>query len=125
MDTGNQIYIASVCLLAGYASGLIYEITSFFRLIFGCKEGKNKILGAVLDVIFFIAFAFWVIFIAKTFQFPNFRGYMWIVCLLGWLLYLKSLHFIVDFFENVCYNGIKKAVKKRKMSKNSTLEEEK
>ena len=124
MDTGNQIYIACVCFLTGYASGLIYEIFSFLRLIFGCKEGKNKILGAVLDVFFFFVFAVWAVFIAKIFQFPNFRGYMWIVCLLGWILYLKSLHFIVDFFEKVCYNSIKKAIKIRKTSKNSTLKEE-
>lgn len=125
MDTGNQIYIFSVCFLAGYIGGVWYEIFSFFRLIFACEKGKNKILGIVLDVAFFVVFALWSVLVAKRMQLPDFRAYMWIAYLGGWLLYLKSLHLMLDFFKKVCYNCLKKAIKGRKMSKNSTLGEEK
>ena len=125
MDAGNQIYFFSLCLLVGYASGIIYEIFSFFRWIFACERGKYKILGIVLDVLFFIFFAIWSVFVAKSMQFPNFRAYMWIAYMVGWALYLKSLHRMLDFLKKVCYNFLKEAIKGRKMSKNSTFREEK
>ena len=125
MDSANQIYIFFVCLLAGYIGSIVYEIFSFFRWLFACEKGKNKFLGIVFDVLFFIIFALWTVFVAKYMQLPNFRGYMWIAYLGGWGLYLKSLHRMLDFLKKVCYNCLNKAIKKRKMSKNSTLGEEK
>ena len=125
MDTGNQVYLFFVCLLSGYVGGVFYEIFSFLRLVFGCERGKNKIIGVVLDVAFFIGFGIWAVLTAKCFQLPDFRVYMWIAYLGGWILYLKSLHLLLDFLKKVCYNCLKKAVKERKMSKNSTFSEEK
>ena len=125
MDTGNQIYYFCLCLLAGYVGGISYEIFSCLRLVFGCEKGENKWLGIIFDLLFFFVFALWAVWIAKRFQLPNFRGYMWIAYLGGWILYLKSLHLLLDFFKKVCYNCLKKAVKERKMSKNSTKSKEK
>ena len=123
MDTGNQIYYFFVCFLAGYAAGMAYEIFCLIRQVFACHKKKNQALGIALDIAFFVVFAAWAVLVAVRMQLPNFRAYMWIAYLTGWLLYLKSLHLLLDFLKKVCYNCLKKVIKIRKISKNSILGE--
>ena len=47
-------------------------------------------------------------------NFNDFRIFWWIGYILGGIIYLKSLHKIIAFFENVCYNKVTKLVKKAK-----------
>ena len=114
MDTSNQFSVFGLCIAVGFVGGVLYEAFAFLGFLLGCPRGKNKILGAVLDVGFFLAFACLCVFAAYLFQFPNFRVYMWLGYALGGILYLKTLHEIVAFFENVCYNNVTKLVKKAK-----------
>ena len=75
---------------------------------------KNKVIGITLDISFFLSFAVICVLISYLFGFPDFRVYTWIGYALGGILYLKILHRIVAFFENVCYNKVTQWVKKAK-----------
>ena len=114
MDTSNQFATFGLCIGVGFLGGVLYEAFAFFRLLLGCPRGKNKWLGVSLDIAFFIAFAGVCVVAAYVFRFPDFRGYMWLGYALGGILYLKTLHEIVAFFGNVCYNKINQLIKKAK-----------
>ena len=114
MDTSNQFAVFGICVGVGFLGGVLFEAFAFLRLLLSCPRGKNKLLGGVLDVACFLLFAGACVFVAYLFHFPSFRVYMWIGYALGGILYLKTLHQIVAFFESVCYNGITKLAKKAK-----------
>ena len=114
MDTSNQFAVFGICVGVGFLGGVLFEVFAFLRLLLFCPRGKNKALGGALDVMSFLLFAVVCVFVAYLFHFPEFRVYMWIGYALGGILYLKTLHEIVAFFESVCYNGITKLVKKAK-----------
>ena len=114
MDTGNQFAVFGLCVGIGFLGGVIYEAFAFLRVLLGCPKGKNKILGGALDIAFFISFAVVCVWASYTFRFPDFRTYTWLGYALGGILYLKTLHEIVAFFEKVCYNSITKLIKKAK-----------
>ena len=114
MDTQNQFTYFLLSVLIGFVGGCLYEIFAFFRLLFGCNRGTRKALGLGIDLIFGFAFAILCIFASFWLRFPDFRGYMWLGYALGGILYLKTLHEIVAFFEKVCYNSITKLIKKAK-----------
>ena len=123
MDSRNQFTVFCLCVATGFVGGVIYEIFSFLRLIMGCRCGKNKFLGCMADVIFCVCFALHCIFASFLFHFPNLRVYMCIGYALGGIIYLKSLHIILAFLQNVCYNKITKVVKKAK-KREKTLKKE-
>ena len=114
MDTSNQFAVFSVCLFIGFIGGIAYEPFGLVRVCFACGRGKNKILGAICDVAFWIVFALLCTVGAYIFHFPAFRAYMWLGYALGGILYLKILHKIIAFFENVCYNKVTHWIKKAK-----------
>lgn len=114
MDAADQIFIFLVCVLAGVASGPFYELLFVFRRL----TGDNRAVAVALDVVFFVLFAAMSVFIAVLFSFPDFRVYMYLGNLFGLILYLKSIHRIVDFFLKVCYNRLRKVLKRRKSTKN-------
>lgn len=112
MDAKNQFICFCICLAVGFAGGFIYSACSFVRTLFSCQRGKNKAVGAIADVAFFLAFALLTVAAAYAFRFPSFRVYMWAGYGLGLILYLKSLHKVVAFFQNVCYNKVTKVIEK-------------
>lgn len=114
MDTSNQFAVFGICVGVGFVGGIIYEAFAFFRFLLGCPRGKNKIFGVILDIAFFVAFAIVCITVAYVLKFPDFRAYTWLGYALGGILYLKTLHQIVAFFANVCYNNIKQLIEKAK-----------
>ena len=114
MDTGTQFAVFGICVGVGFIGGVLYEAFAFLRFLLGCPRGKNKILGGALDIAFFVAFALVCVWATYVFNFPDFRVYMWLGYILGGILYLKTLHEIVAFFEKVCYNSITKLIKKAK-----------
>ena len=114
MDTGNQFAVFGLCIGVGFVGGVLFEAFAFLRFLLGCPRGKNKILGSLLDIAFFLLFACCCIWIAYVFKFPDFRAYTWLGYALGGILYLKTLHEIVAFFEKVCYNSVTKLIKKAK-----------
>ncbi len=117
MDSKNQLTTFLLCLLCGFLGGLIYEIFAFFRLIFGCDREKNKVLGILLDLCFFVFLAIFYFFCAFSLHFPDFRVYMWVGFGLGGVLYLKSLRRMVAFVEKMCYNTFRKIANKIKNRK--------
>ena len=119
MDAADQIFIFLICVLAGVVCGPLYEAAYFVRRF----ARDNRIVVVSLDVVFFLAFAAVSVFTAVLFSFPDFRVYMYIGNLLGLILYLKSVHRIVAFLFQLCYNRIRKVVKRRKSSKNMKKKE--
>ena len=116
MDTNHQYVYFLLSVGIGIVGGMIYEIFAFFRFVL-CSNRKRRTIGAVVDVLFFCAFALFAIWAAHALRFPSFREYMWIGYLLGGIIYLKTLHRIVAFWEKVCYNVLAKLVKKAKKAK--------
>ena len=114
MDTGNQFAVFGLCVGVGFLGGVLYEAFALVRFLLGCPRGKNKILGGALDIAFFLSFAVVCVWASYAFRFPDFRAYTWLGYALGGILYLKTLHEIVAFFEKVCYNSITKLIKKAK-----------
>ena len=114
MDTGNQFAVFGLCVGVGFLGGVLYEAFALVRFLLGCPHGKNKLLGGALDIAFFLSFAVVCIWASYAFRFPDFRAYTWLGYALGGILYLKTLHEIVAFFEKVCYNSITKLIKKAK-----------
>lgn len=117
MDSKNQFTVFCFCVVVGFLGGIVYEVFAFFRALFGCGKGKNKLLGAVCDVLFFIVFAALCVAAAFILEFPRFRVYMWLGYAVGGIIYAKTLRRIVAFSEKVCYNILIKAVKKAKSKK--------
>jgi hypothetical protein len=50
---------------------------------------------------------------------------MWIGYALGGIIYLKSLHRILAFLQNVCYNRVIKMIKKAKKREKTLKKREK
>ena len=112
MDTQNQLAVFALSLAVGFVGGMVYEPFAFLRLLFGCHNGKNAKIGAVIDLLFWLSFALVSIACAFYLRFPSFRLYMWIGYAVGGIIYLKSLRRIVAFFENLCYNKVVSWIKK-------------
>ena len=110
MDTQHQFAVFGLCLFIGFLGGVLYEPFSFLRLLFGCRQGKNKILGGVIDTAFWLSFTILSTALGFAFGFPAFRVYICLGYVLGGIIYLKSLHRIVAFLENLWYNKITQAI---------------
>lgn len=124
MSTENQFIVFCFCIAIGFIGGILYEIFSFFRLIFRVKERKMQIIGALFDILFCLSFALFGIFSAFMLDFPSFRVYMCIGYLVGGIIYLKSLHKVVAILKKVCYNVLIKAVKALKKTRKNSLKRE-
>lgn len=119
MDQKSQFKVFCICLGVGFIGGIVYELFSWIGLPFGVKKGKNKWLCLTLDMLFWASFAILCVAASFLFEFPSFRVYMWCGYALGGVLYLKSLHRILAFLQNVCYNSCIKWKKRTKEKKNS------
>ena len=117
MDGKGQFSVFCLCVVVGFVGGLLYELFVLLRAVFCCGRGKNKLVGVLLDVAFFVSFAGLCTYAAYRFRFPDLRFYMWIGYGLGWIIYLKTLRRIVAFLQKVCYNKAIKVVKKVKTKK--------
>lgn len=117
MDTGNQFSVFALCIAVGVCLGLLYEPFGLLRVVLGCRVGKNKTLAAVLDISFCLLAAVVCVSGAYLFKFPSFRVYTWLGYAVGGIIYLKTLHKIIAFLENLCYNKITKRLQKAKSKK--------
>ena len=114
MDAKNQFTTFCICVVAGFCFGVAYEIVALVRMLFACTRGKNKWLGFALDMAFWLAFAVYYIFVAYAFSFLSFRVYTWAGYAVGGIIYLKTLHKVVAFLGNLCYNTYKERLKKHR-----------
>ncbi len=114
MDSQNQFGVFCCSVAVGFVGGLLYELFAFFRFLFGCDRGKNRLLGGIFDLLFCICFAIFCVFASYILHFPAFRAYIWLGFALGMGLYLKTLRRMVAFLQKVCYNTGRKLVGKKK-----------
>jgi hypothetical protein len=121
MDSKNQLFYLCICIVVGFAAGILYEAFVCFRLIFRCDKGKNKILGFLLDIIYPVCVAFFCVFMQFFLHFPAFRVYMWIGYAVGFTIYLKILRRTLAFLQKTCYNKLAKVLRKAKI-KRKTLQ---
>lgn len=125
MPTENQFIVFCLCMAIGFAGGVLYEPFSLLRSAFSVKDGKRKIIGGILDLLFCASFSMVCIVSAFMLDFPDFRVYMCIGYGVGGIIYLKTLHKVVAIFRKVCYNiAIKVCKSLKKTRKNSPKREE-
>ena len=124
-DTGNQFTVFALCIAVGLCLGILYEPFGVLRTAFGCRRGKNKAVATALDMLFCVCCAIVCVGTAYSFKFPSFRVYMWTGYLLGGIIYLKTLHKIIAFFEIMWYNSIKKLINKARNQEKTLIKEEK
>lgn len=118
----TELAIFATCMACGFFVGLPYEAFSLLRRLF-CRDGKGFWIGMALDTAYFLLVAVVVVYVAFALHFPRFRGYMWLGYALGGIIYLKSLHRMVAFFRNMCYNTVKKILKKAKKQEKTLYKE--
>ena len=123
MDTKGQLTYFLLSLAIGFVGGLIYELFFLFRLFFSCDKGKRKGIGIGLDLGFCFCFAIWCIYTSFCLRFPDFRGYIGVGWVLGFIIYLKILHRILALLRKVCYNVLVRIVKKAKSKKKTLIKE--
>ncbi len=117
MDSKNQFRIFLSCVVIGFVGGLFYEIFAFLRLCFGCERGKNKILGVLFDLVFFLILAIFCVICAFLLKFPSIRAYILVGYGLGGIIYAKTLRRILDFCQKKWYNVVRQVVSKVKFRK--------
>lgn len=106
-----QIFIFITCCVCGILSGIVYDVLYIARCcVCGIHKQaytvKDKIFTAVCDVVYCLIFAAAFVFVSVMFEFEGLRLYMFIGCVLGALLYLKSFHIIVAFSVKKVYNRV-------------------
>ena len=111
MDTVGQLGLFFQCVAVGFVCGITYEPFAFLRRFFPLKRWKIW-WGVCCDIAFFIAFATLYVGVGIMLSFPYYRFFMAIGAFIGLIIYLKTLHRILDFFVNVCYNAINRVVEK-------------
>ncbi len=99
MNSADQFYIFLVCAALGIFSGVLYDI--IFCAVYPFRKSWVKITA---DIFFAVLFTALYVFVSLLFSFPAFRLYMFLGCLCGFYLYLKSFHKIVAFFAKMLYN---------------------
>ena len=115
----EQLYIFLLATATGFVGGVVYEPFSMLRQCVA-RMRNAKWFTIVVDSLFWVCFAGICIFVEYLFEFPDFRLYIWSGYALGGIIYLKTLHRIVAFFEKVCYNKLAESIKKgEKERKNS------
>jgi len=110
MTNADQFYVFLVCVACGCASGVIYDVLFCALYCF-----QNKWVKIARDFCFFLLFSAVFIYVSAVFGLPDFRLFMFLGCILGLFLYLKSIHKTVAFFAGKIYNGIKRLRKDKKL----------
>lgn len=103
-------FIFIICMFCGILSGTVYDVFYVARAVCcGIDKQrytvKDKIFIIISDLLYCITFAVGFIFTAVMFDFENLRFYMLLGCVLGAIVYLKSIHLIVAFFVKKVYNA--------------------
>ena len=117
-----RIFIFIICLFCGVVSGVLYDVLYVARVsVCGLNRSaytvKDKIFIIIADILYCLAFTAGFIFVSVMFGFEAFRLYMFLGCVLGAALYLKSFHEIIAFFVNKVYNRYRSLLKERKVGR--------
>ena len=109
MSGADQFFTFLVCALCGLAGGIIYDFFYVLRTFFCVRW-----MRILCDIAFCVLFSGMYLFVSVMMGLPGIRFYTVLGCLLGLILYLKSLHKIIAFFAKKVYNGIKQLPKGHK-----------
>ena len=101
-DVSVQMSAAAVCVFLGMSGGILYEGVALFRFFVGNR---------IADAAFFLLAAVLFTVSSAFFRLPSFRLYQVGACMVGFLLYRKSLHRILAFFARRLYNKCRKIPK--------------
>ena len=104
----KKIYIFLGAIYFGLLCGIVRDLCLF---IFNLTK-KNKIVSFILDLVFSIIGTFLFIICLNVVNFGEFRIYLLLSYLLGYLIERKSLGFLVDFIFKKLYNFLTKVFKK-------------
>lgn len=78
---------------------------------------KNKILITIFDLLFMIVFTSLFIVCLNLVNYGEFRFYLLIGYILGFIFVKKSIMFLVDFLVKKIYTGVSNLTKKIKIKK--------
>jgi len=107
-ETLKQSYIFLGTIYFGLITGIIKNAINL--IINACKN--NKVITFILDLIFMIIFSFMFIICINIVNFGEFRLYLLLGYIIGFILEIKTLGFLVDFVLKKIYTFIKFIYKK-------------
>lgn len=100
VDNLNQIYNLAIALVIGAALGILYDVFKIVRLI-----GVNSAVSVFFQDIFFFLIATITMFsFYMQFTDGKFRIYLFIVAVLGFVIYFKTLEKLVFFVIKKLYS---------------------
>lgn len=112
----DPLYIVLVCTACGVAGGILYDAIVLLRRPF-----PQTWVRIGTDMLFCMLFASGYLLISVWLGFPDLRLYYFASFLLGFWIYLKSLHKTVAFLAKKIYNKIKSLQKVEPCSKRRAL----
>lgn len=115
-----QAFILLVFTLGGTVSGVVYDVLYVMRCIVcginvGAYTVKDKLFTFVCDVIFALSFAIIYIYACVCFDLYVFRLYTLVGAVVGFYIYLKSLHLCIAFLTKKVYNTIDKSIRRKRV----------
>lgn len=113
----GQFHFFLLCASCGILGGLLYDIIYCLVFPFG------RVVHIVGDILFCVLFSGVYILFSTYFGLPPMRFYLIAGLCVGFFLYSKSLHKMVDFFARKVYNSLGKKLKsiKEKLIKKKSL----
>jgi hypothetical protein len=123
VTSGQFIYFLGAVTFGGIFGVLYSVITAVKSLI---KNQKLcKILGGILEIIFFLFLSVSFLFYRNFYGYPSLRAYMVVGVILGLILYAKSFHLLLAKAGKVVYNRINKFILTKKVLINDGKESKK
>lgn len=104
----KQIYIFLGTLYFGLFSGISKDLCLFILKL----VKNNKIVNFILDVVFSLIATILFVICLNIVNFGEFRIYLLLTYIFGFILERKTLGYIVDFIFEKIYNLINKIIKK-------------
>lgn len=95
----NQLYSFCLILFYGILCGLIYSIFCVFLI----KNHQNKLINFIFKFIFSIFVGVLLIFSINNFYFGQFNPIIILSFFIGFIWSIKTLKFLLDFFEIKVY----------------------
>lgn len=112
-ETLKQSYIFLGVVYFGILAGILKDIISFIQTLFNNK----KLINFILDLIFSIGAIFLLITCLNVVNYGEFRFYLLISFIIGYVLERISIGFLVDFILKKLYNLTIKIVNKLSKTK--------
>ena len=103
----NQLYSFCLILFCGILCGLIYSIFCVFLI----KNHQNKLINFIFKFVFSIFIGILLIFSVNIFYFGQFNPIVVLSFFIGLIWSIKTLGFLLDFFETKVYYIYNKSFK--------------